>query len=118
MRDHELAAWLGSIAGEVSDEQRQSVLTAARRIDERWPEPDLADLRETALNAAVQVLLGDDTLEAVAGRWTTLRARERETHAAASGAIIAAAVLGASESSITARTGITRVTVRKALGKG
>ena len=115
MQDYELTAWLGPVADEVSDEQRQAILTAATRIDARWPEPDLADLRETALNAAVQVILGDDTLEAVAGRWTTLRAREREAHAAMTGALIATP---GTEQSLADRAGVTRMTVRKALGKG
>lgn len=114
MQDYELTAWLGPAADEVTDEQRQAIAAAADRIGARWPDEDLADLREAALNAAAQIILGDDTLEATAARWAALRARERVAHAALTGALIATPD---TEQGLATRAGVTRMTVRKALGK-
>lgn len=110
-------AWLGPAADEATDDQKAAIAKAAEAINARWPDEDDADLREQALNAAAQVILEDDTLETHAGAWVRARRREQEAHAAVTGAIIATAHAGASELSISQRTGITRPTVRKALGK-
>lgn len=113
MQDYELDAYLGDTP--TTDEQRQAIMRASDAIDTRWPDDDLADLREQAFTAATQVILGDDTLEAIAGRWTAVRLREREAHAAMTGALIASS--GTSEQALADRAGVTRMTVRKALGK-
>lgn len=112
MQDHELTAWLGDT--ETTAEQRDAIRTAADTISRRWPDPDLADLREAALNAAAQVILGDETLETIGGEYITARAREREAHAALTGALIATQD---TEVRLAERAGVTRMTVRKALGK-
>lgn len=110
-------AWLGPFADQTSEEHKEEIAAAARRIDERWPQHDLADNREAALNAAAQIILGDSTLEEIGGDWARKRAAEREAHAAMTGAIIATAGAGESEASIARRSGMTRVSVRKAVGK-
>jgi hypothetical protein len=112
MQDYELDAWLGDT--QVTDEQRAKLHTAADTIAARWPDPDLADTREQALSAAVMVILGDDTLEAIADQWRAARRLERERHAALTGALVAS---DGSEVSLADRAGVTRLTVRKALGK-
>ena len=114
-------AWLGPAADTITDDQLESLDTASRAIEQRWPDRDLADLRERALTAAAQVILGEDTLEAVAHAWRAARAAERRCQAALTGALIAyhtGARTGlGSESDLVTRSGATRPTVRKALGK-
>jgi hypothetical protein len=109
-----LTAYLGDSYGDATSDQRARIIAAQSAIDARWAEPDLADTRADAFIAAVQVILGDATLEQTAAAWRDLRERERTAHAALTGAIIATA---ASEHEIARRTGVARDTVRKALGK-
>ena len=116
MTDTDLRAYLGEAWADTTDDQRVAIMSAAEAIDARWPEGDLADSRQEALAAAVAVILGDDTLEAVATAWRQARERERRFHAAMTGAIIAAAP-GQTEVALSERAGVTRVTVRKALGR-
>lgn len=113
MQDYELTAWLGDT--EVTDEQRRALHAAADAIAARYPAPDLSDDRERALSAAAMLILGDSTLEEIAGEWREARRIESERHAALTGALIAA---DGSEVALAERAGVTRMTVRKALGKG
>lgn len=115
MDDHTLHGLLGDTYAETTPEQRAAISTAADRIADRWPDPDLEDVRREALNAAIAVILGDDTLEDVAQVWHRTRATERDAHAALTGALIASA--DQPETTLERRTGVTRTTVRKALGK-
>jgi hypothetical protein len=114
MQDYELDAWLGDT--EATEEQRAALHAAADTIAARYryPDPDLADTREQALSAAAMMILGDATLEEMAAGWRDAHRVERERHAALTGALIAA---GGSEAALARRAGLTRVTVRKALGK-
>lgn len=107
-------AWLGTAAGDVTEAQREQIAAAAAAIAERYPDDDLAGDREAALNAAAQVILGDDELEAIAGRYLAQRRILNECHAALTGALIAT---DGPETQLAQRAGVTRVTVRKALGK-
>lgn len=110
-----LTGYLGDDYGNATPDRRARIIAAQSAIDARWSDPDLADMRADALAAAVTVILGDATLEAAADDWHDARATERTAHARLTGAIIATA---ASEHEITRRTGVARMTVRKALGKG
>ena len=112
MQDYELDAWLGDT--QVSSEQRAALHAASDAIAGRYPDPDLSDVRERALSAAAMLILGDATLEEIAGDWRDARRIERERHAALTGALIAA---DGSEVELAERAGVTRMTVRKALGK-
>ena len=107
-------AWLGTSAGDVTDAQREQIAAAAAAIAERYPDDDLADDREDALNAAAEVILGDDELEAIASRYLAQRRILNKRHAELTGALIAT---GGPETQLAQRAGVTRVTVRKALGK-
>ena len=69
------------------------------------------------MSGALMVIVGDDTLEGVAGEWARARAAERDAMARLTGAIIASAVQGLPETTIAERAGVNRMTVRKALGK-
>lgn len=112
MQDYELDAWLGDT--EVTDEQRAALHAAAAAIDDRYPNPDGNDDRERAMAAAGMLILGDTTLEDIAQEYLAARRIERERHAALTGALIAA---DGPETTLATRAGVTRMTVRKALGK-
>jgi hypothetical protein len=112
MQDYELDAWLGDT--EMTGEQRAALHAAAAAIADRYPHADLADSREQALSAAAMLIVGDDTLEGVAAQWREARQVEQARHAALTGALIAAE---GSEVALAERAGVTRMTVRKALGK-
>jgi len=114
MQEHEMRALLGPAYDETTPEQREMIDRAATQIAERWPEPDLADTRQAALTGAMQVILGDSSLEEAAQAWHRARMAEREAQAALTGAII---VTKASETEIASRAGVHRLTVRRALGK-
>lgn len=110
--DHDIRNLLGP--AEATDEQVDNLVRASDAIDARWPDPDDADSREQALSAAAQIILGDDTLEAIGATWAEARRVERDCMAALTGALIASS---GSERDLMARAGVARMTVRKALGK-
>lgn len=114
-------AWLGPAADTITDDQLTAIDDANAAINGRWSEPDLADTREEALSAAVAVILGDSALESVAQDWRSARAAERAAQARLTGAIIAASTGTrsgpGSEADLVERSGASRLTVRKALGR-
>lgn len=115
MTHHDIDAWLGDTPA--TDEQRTALDAAAAAITARYPDDlDEREDREQALTAAAEIILGDDTLDEIAARWRAARAREQALHSALTGALIAAAP-GTSEVALAAHAGVTRMTVRKALGK-
>lgn len=115
MQEHELTAWLGDVT--VTDEQRAALHRASDMIDARYPDPDRrGDAGQHAFTAAAQVILGDATLDELSAAWSAARIAERDAMAALTGAIIAASA-DTSEAAIAARTGASRMTIRKALGK-
>lgn len=115
MQDYEIDAYLGDT--QVTADQRQRITAAAQAVAARYPHPDLADDRERALSAAVQVILGDTDPDVIAATWHEARRVERDAHAALTGALIAVAP-GVPETTLAARFRVRRMTVRKALGKG
>lgn len=131
MQEHELRALLGPAYDDTDTEQRLRIDEAHAAIARRWPEPDLADTRREALNGAMLVVLGDATLEDVADQMRTARAAYEDALAALTGALIVSAgrpvqvrdgrgggyIRDGSEVDLAARAGISRLTVRKALGK-
>lgn len=113
--DRSIDAWLGDT--EATDAQREALARAADRIAARWPDEDDADSREHALTGAAQIILGDTRLEEAGRAYVRARAAEREAHAALTGALIASQGT-ASEVDLADIAGVSRPTVRKALGKG
>jgi hypothetical protein len=114
-------AWLGPAADTIADDQLDRLDAAASAINERWPGPDDGDTREAALSAAAQVVLGDTALESFAADWHRARAHEDAAHVALTGALVASST-GArtgpgSESDLVQRSGASRLTVRKAIGR-
>lgn len=110
----QLDSYLGPAADAITEEQASALLDADRMIDERWPEPDLADSREQAMSAAVQVVLGDSTLAEFGTAYVEARSAAADALAALTGAIIVTAS-DMSERAMAKEAGVTRMTVRKAL---
>jgi hypothetical protein len=110
----DMLTWLGPAADEMTAEQIDEFDRVAAAIGGRWPDPEDSDSRELALSAAAQVIVGDNSLEALAGSWRDARRVERERMAALTGALIATP---GSERALEERSGVARATVRKALGK-
>lgn len=115
MQDHELADYLGHAYEETTDKQRDAMLAAEAAIAQRYADRDDAgEAAREAFSAAVQVILGDETLEAVAGRYVAARVAMERTHEALTGAVVASE---GTERDLAERAGVTRMTIRKALGK-
>lgn len=85
----------------------------ADMIEDRYEDEAL---RRVAAGGALQVVFSDSTLEQLGEALARARQEEREAMAMLTGAIIASADTD-SESSLARRAGVTRVTVRRALGK-
>ena len=113
MQPYELDAWLGDT--ELTAEQRTALEGAIDHLNARYA-GDEGAVGE-GMGGALRVILGDDTLKGVAAEWARARAAERDAMARLTGAIIAEAVQGQPETTIAQRTGVNRLTVRKALGK-
>ena len=120
MQPYELDAWLGDT--ELTDEQRATFARTVEAIADRYPgrdhgqHPDEESITE-AMTSALQVLLGDDTLEGLSAAWQRARAAEREAMERLTGAIIATVQAGVPEVQVAERASVARMTVRKALGK-
>lgn len=120
MQPYELDAWLGDT--ELTDEQRATFARTVEAIADRYPgrehgqHPDEESITK-AMAGALQVLLGDDTLEGLAGAWARARAAEREAMGRLTGAIIATVQAGVPEVQVAERARVSRMTVRKALCK-
>lgn len=118
----DLTAYLGDFADDLTDDQRARLERADSQIAERYPIPadgELADVieeRTAALNAATQLVFGESEPSAVVEAWQDARRASDEAHATMTGMIIA---LSATESErrMSENLHLTRVTIRKALGK-
>lgn len=114
IQDHDIAAWLGPIADETTDEQREAIRDAWETLGEMI-DPD--DWQREACDAAGQYVLGDVTVASAADDLMRARARAEEAAAVLRGVVVAAAQSGESEASLAASTGLSRTTVRAWLGK-
>lgn len=123
MEKYEVEAWLGPAAEEMSTREIDAFASVVKEIFEALPVPadgepeDVDDERTAAMSAALQIQLGETTLEKVSQDLVIARVEVERTMAAVKGAVIAAAEAGTSETEIAARTGLNRGTVRAALGK-
>lgn len=113
----DVAAWLGDFAGEVSEEQGDTLAEVFDLVEARWPDPDQADVRRGVLTGAAQIVLGDDTLEGLGEAAQRARLAEQEARDLLTGALLVSAGTGVSEVELARRASTTRMTVRKALGK-
>lgn len=117
-RSHPLAAWLGPALDQLTDEQLVRLTAESRAIDARYPDEDDGHLREAALSAAAQYLLGD-TEPGDFGRVLTA-ARLAEAQAYAASQQVAAMLCHDNpryETRAAELTGIDRMIVRRMLGK-
>ncbi len=113
MQQYELEAWLGPALAEMTPDQVDAMARYADMIAARY---DDDALRSVAAGGALQIILSDGALEQIGEALARARQEEREAMAILTGALIASADTD-SESSLARRAGVTRVTVRKALGK-
>lgn len=113
----DLRPFLGPAWDDLTPEQRERLAEESDRIDARHPDPDEADLREVALNAAVQYLLGETTV-VDAGR-ALVGARVDLARAMAVSKQLAAMANadGMSEVKAAESASIDRMTLLKVLGK-
>ena len=113
MQRYELEAWLGPALAEMTPDQVDAMARYVDLIEDRY---DDEALRIGAVRGALLVTRADSTLEQLGRALARARREERETMAMLTGALIASADTD-SESSLARRSGVTRVTVRRALGK-
>lgn len=109
----ELLAWLGPAYGQMSEEQLARFFREAEAIAERYPDPDGAELREEAMSATVQHLLGEVTLAEAARDLGAIRAREARAEAVAKQLAWMANADGMPEAQAARAAGIDRMTLRK-----
>ena len=113
MQRYELEAWLGPALAEMTPDQVDAMARYADTIAARYADDAM---RSVAASGALQIVLSNSTLEQLGEALARARQEEREAMAMLTGALIASAETD-SESSLARRAGVTRVTVRKALGK-
>lgn len=117
MTDHDLMAWLGPAADDLTAEQIERVAAEAREIDERYPDPDQQHERDAALSAVVQHLLGETTAEDADRALIAARRAEREAYAAALQVAVMLVRDGAPKATAARRAGVDRMSLLKALGE-
>lgn len=118
MLSEDLLAWLGPAAADLTEDQLDTVIRAAGDIQTRYPHPDEADLRETALTATVAFLLGDTTAEETARQLSAARTAQARAYAAALQVAVLQHQVGGVPKAIAARTvGVDRMSLLKALGE-
>lgn len=116
----DLTAWLGDAATDLTPDQYERLTDANRIIEARYPIPtdgeyaDVAEDRDTALVAAMQVILGETSVEQLAEDYATAQRRALVAHAAQTGGIIAA-VQTLPKVEVARLTGLSRPTIDKAL---
>lgn len=113
----DLMAWLGPAADELTPEQIERVAAEARRIDERYPDPDEQPERDAALSAAVQYLLGETTPEDARRTLDDARRREREAFVAAEQIAVMLVGDGSKKATAARLVGIDRMSLLTALGE-
>ena len=113
MQRYELEAWLGPALAEMTPGQVDAMVRYADMIEDRY---DDDALRSFVASGALLIVLSESTLEQLGEALARARQEEREAMAMLTGALIASADTD-SESSLARRAGVTRATVREALGK-
>jgi len=113
----QMQAWLGPAWDELSAEQRQRFATVVDDVDSRYPDPDDQPLRDAALFAAVQWMLGEITAEQAGAALRDARTREELARAAARQVAVMAVQDGATEAGTARAVGVERAALRTWLGK-
>lgn len=115
--DTAIDAWLGDAADTLTDEQRDRFITIWDDTGTRYPEPEDQDLRNAALSAATQYLLGEATATDAGREIGRLNAALEDAKAAARAIALLAVEDGASEYQLHQDLGVTRRTLRLWIGK-
>lgn len=126
MQTYELEAWLGDNHG-LTDDQIAGLLDAAGEIGRRYPDPDDADDRETALTVAYRLLVEppEDVVAELGADLSRARLAEHRCRVAVRQAALSlvdpAAGKGerglSSEGGFASAAGVDRMAVRSWLGK-
>ena len=103
--------------GDPTPEQLDRFHTAAAVVEARWPDPDDQHERDAALYAALAVITGEESVEAIGHRATEAQGVLLRARAAQVGAALAARDTYPSEQAMADALGVTRMTVRSWLGK-
>lgn len=114
---HELEAWLGPALPELTDEQVDRLHTEAVRVYARYTDPDEQDLRDAAMSAAVQYLLGQTDLDEAGANLTKARLKLARVMAAAKQVAAMAAADGTPDAEAARRANIDRMMLLEVLGK-
>lgn len=111
---HEWQAWLGPAALDMSDAQLAQFVTCANIISDLY-DPDDADGRERALSTALQVILGETTLEDVGAAEQCAYAAYVHACDATTGALVVERANNWPIANLAATAGVSRQTVYKRL---
>ncbi len=114
---HELYDWLGPAREQLTDEQIERLCAETDRIEARHPGPDGQDLRDAAMSAAVQYLLGETTIESAGRALTLARLAEDRAMSAAKQVAAMSVADGMPVKRAAERVGIDRMTLLGVLGK-
>lgn len=118
MQDHELTAWLGPAATELTPEQTEHVADAARLIHEHYPDSDQSNERDAALSAVVQHLLGETTPEEIRSALSAAIMAQAVARAAAIGMAVAMVRADGTPKAVAARlAGVDRMALLEVLGE-
>ena len=113
MQEYELRAWLGDV--EATDEQMEALMRLSDEIDERFPGGDDVEDHNEAFNGGAFLILGLRSRDDLRTEWENARAEAHAAHRRMVGGIIADHT--DTEVALSERWGLSRMTVRKALGK-
>lgn len=113
----ELRPWLGPAWDDLTPEQRDRLAEESDRIAARYPKADHEEYRQEALNAAVQYLLGETTVDAAGEAYIPAKQSAARLLAAARQVAYMASADGMPDAQAARRSGVDRMTLLKDLGK-
>jgi hypothetical protein len=117
MQLNDLKPWLGDALAQLDADQLARLQRESDRIDAAHPEPDLSYMWDAAMSIAVQHVLGEANPDDVGRALMTARREEAAALAAAKQLAVMLVADGATEEEAAEAIGISRLTVRSALGK-
>lgn len=118
MELYEIETWAGPAWDELNSDQRDRLTRVADDVAARYPDIDDQPLRDAALSAAVQYMLGETTLTAAGEELRRARRQVDLVTAAARQLAILADDDGMSQSQIATDLGVQRAkTLRSWIGK-
>lgn len=117
MLTDEMTAWLGPAADELTEDQLARFARVWDQAETDYPGDDGVDDRTTVLSAAVQYLLGETTIEEAGRRRAASRAAARRASIAAQQIALMAIEDDMSESEAARWSTVSRMWLRKRLGK-